>query len=499
MNNRLLFIIGLTLVLVSTVTAASTPTPPSLAPLPLPTGWVKVFDGGLTDTRNTCISDSTTFNGMIYLATRRSFESPALISGGAELFRSVDGRNWEPVKSGMLQDQDNLGFQFIAVDDRLLVMPVTWRGYQKAAVISANGITALNNQALFNGDNHYGFGYALHGQLILGMNNENGVQIWAGSNEVALEPVVLDGLGNPNNTSFSNEPRQPVIFMDHAYLGVTNTRDGGQLWKSVDGKNWQQVTTDGIDIPLSQSLQPLEVFAGQLIVKASRWSADGKLSAQLFQSKDGLTWEPVVINIQNSSLERFSSLTLEKLGDGIFLAVSSDGFNTSVQGSSLVNSLTEGFFVLKSLDGINWQQVTIDGINRQNIQSAALSSYGGHLSLMLWDQDKLGQLWLTDDGENWRKIFESIPQSKTAAGFYAFFEKERLYLAKCDTTAGFSLWQYQLDIPGGADEQAEPFLGTPAPDNQQINLNRVLIAGILVSLLAAAWIITKKIPKKPPC
>ena len=497
MNNRLFIIIGLTLILFSLVTAASTPTPPSLAPLPLPTGWVKVFDGGFTDTRNTCVSDVMAYMGDIYLATRRSFESPAQNSG-AEVLKSADGRNWEVLDTKAIFDQNTIGFQFVPLEDRLLVLPKTWRGDQKAAVIYAQGITALNNQVMQNSDNRFAFGFAFPDQLILGMNNKNGVQIWAGSTEQDLVPVVLNGLGNPNNTSFASNTHKPVIFKGHTYLGVTNTRDGGQLWKSVNGMDWQVVVDGGIDTPLNQSLQPLAIIAGQLFVKASRWSVDGKLSYQLYHSNDGQSWEPVVIEIQNSPLERFASLTLEKLGDEVFLAVISDGLTTSSQASAMVNSFTEGFSLLKTSDGIDWQQVTIAGINKQNIQSAAVSSYGGHLSLMLWDQDKLGQLWLTSDGDNWRKIFESVPQSETAAGIYPFFEKDRLYLAECDTTAGFSLWQYQLDIPGGTSEQEEPSLGIPASGDQQININRVLIALIVISFLAAAWFITKKIGNKFP-
>lgn len=483
---------------ISLAAAASTPTPPSLDPLPLPTGWIRVIDGGLTDTRNTCISDMGTYMDRVYLATLRSFESPTQSNDGADIFSSLDGKNWSSIAISELIDQNTIGFELIPVDDRLLALPRTWRGEQGAISVSIENIETLSYAPFTTDGNRFSFAYSWPGNLIIGMNNTNGVQIWQGADEHNLQAVVLNGMGNAGSTSFTNHAAYPVVFNGEIYVGVNNNLEGGQIWRSQDGANWRLSVADGIDSPFNQSLRPELVVSNHIIASASRWSVDGKMTYLLYRSSDGISWEPVTIQIGNTSLISFSNLVFGKLNDEVFLAVNRDGKNAAGNGS-LVNSLTEVVLLLKSGNGIDWQPVSLDGISSSDILSASLISYGDYLALTLWDINKLGQIWLTSDGVNWRSIYQAPQYSDTASGLAVFFENGRLYLAECDSTAGFSLLQYQLDIPIPGNDRLELTQGTgPGEENREIPLNRIITAVIILSALGSAWYIIHGREKHKP-
>ncbi len=125
------------------------------------------------------------FHGMLYLAV----ESPA------ELWRSADGKHWEPVTKD--------GFGSAAPDQT----------------------TAAGGLGIYKGQLYWGTSDGLSGQ------------IWRSDDGKNWKNVMKGGFGDANNWKVESL----TVYAGDFYAATTNWTTGVEVWKSSDGKHWDPV------------------------------------------------------------------------------------------------------------------------------------------------------------------------------------------------------------------------------------------------------------------
>lgn len=114
-------------------------------------------------------------------------------------------------------------------------------------------------------------------------------QIWRTFDGVNWEMVVDDGLGNPLEYNFGGL----ADYKGYLYVGMgalfTESGQVGQLWRSRDGLQWEQVDISGL---LSQNDVKIDggfVYHGKLYIYTVNFYEGGSV----FRTKDAKTWERV--------------------------------------------------------------------------------------------------------------------------------------------------------------------------------------------------------------
>lgn len=201
-------------------------------------------------------------------------------SWGPKIWRSKDGVNWEEVVS------DGVGVARMAVSDNTLYTS-TWGGKVGTEIwrttngtewvqVDAPGLSddPNNNGAIaseeFKGDLYWGV-----------VNTVTGAQLWKGKGD-QLTPVITDGFGTPDNGVISALSR----FGNYLYAGV-GSPSGVTVWRSHDGKNWNQVFIS--DPENIGSISALEVYLEQLYVVLQDYAS----GVEVYRTANGTDWEQV--------------------------------------------------------------------------------------------------------------------------------------------------------------------------------------------------------------
>jgi hypothetical protein len=102
-------------------------------------------------------------------------------------------------------------------------------------VVSSNGFGNSNT-------NKTGGMAVFGGYLYVGVGNTvNGAQLWRTSNGASWEPMITSGFGDPNNQMVE----LVFVFQNQLYVGVKNAVTGIELWRSTDGTLWERANQDG--------------------------------------------------------------------------------------------------------------------------------------------------------------------------------------------------------------------------------------------------------------
>jgi len=100
-----------------------------------------------------------------------------------------------------------------------------------------------------------------------------------------------DGWDVPDNASVPTM----IEFNGYLYAGVRNNETGGQIWRTFDGQNWQQVLSGGFGDSRNQEVHQLFVAQGKLWVA---FYSELSMPAQVLRSDDG-------VNFVQSNLDGF--------------------------------------------------------------------------------------------------------------------------------------------------------------------------------------------------
>lgn len=144
------------------------------------TQWQPVFTNGLGYASNTHVSALAEFQKQLYIGLRNA-------ATGGQLWRSGDGLNWSPVFTDGLGAQDNC------------------RPY---------GLQAYGGQL-----------YLVFGNLA------TGAEVWRSADGAQWSPVMQGGWGDPANRFANYFNKAATVFQGALTIGTVNEVAGGQVWR----------------------------------------------------------------------------------------------------------------------------------------------------------------------------------------------------------------------------------------------------------------------------
>ncbi|MEM2921819.1 MAG: hypothetical protein QXF26_05825, partial [Candidatus Bathyarchaeia archaeon] len=210
--------------------------------------------------------------------------------------------------------------------------------------------------------------------------------------------------------------------------GTRNPASGGEVWRSIDGVEWEKTVDDGFGEAVNEASYPQLVFRDQLYVVT--FNLNG---LNIFRSSDGEVWEKVVENGFGYGKYRNIYGVLREIGGTLYLST----FSTPKIGA---------FQIWKSNDGKDWTQVGQTGFGNENNHGAGISICSDGLMYVstLNFLDGL-EVWRSKDCLKWEMIFKEEHGSETHVGGGLIEFNNYLYMHIYDRD-GLQIWKYMIQL-----------------------------------------------------
>jgi hypothetical protein len=276
------------------------------------------------------------------------------------------------------------------------------------------------------------------GKLYSGSDKLGG-DIWRTSDGIDWEQIGTPGLGNPHNTMFDL-----VVFKDELYaLSYNLSEHGMEVWVTSDGTEFTQVEEGGFGDLNNDHAAPF-VFNGRLILGVG----NSETGVQIWVSDDGRSFRQVVsgglgVSGTTGVLRSIDPTDPEPVfQDKLYLGVSNPD---------------SGGEIWRTADGLEWERVADKGLGRAN--SASLDpdlvyqdrlyafGYGGGTL----DQIAAFELFRSKDGTSWERVVENgfdVGKERNVQGDLVEF-KGRLYLTSSNMDP-------RVLVPGNTMERLAP-------------------------------------------
>lgn len=292
--------------------------------------------------------------------------------------------------------------------------------------------------------------------------NPNGLQIWQ-KNGDNWTKLVGGGFGNVNNLAASGA----AAFGNYLYVSTWNMDDGTEIWRTLNGTDWEKTNTSGFGTTNNWYSELVE-FNGYLYSLTSNWAQ----GAQIWRSADGSTWEQI------------NQMQL------------TGGPNISLQvGPIYNNELYLGTFNIyggqlwKTSNGTEWTKVTGAGFSKSdNVGLSPQLTNNGYLYLSTYNlvmggpalimqkldkkpdgYDKIkpyivlptsngAEIWASSNGSSWNQINVSgFGSTDNIAIGNSFILGDYIFATSLNITGGFmavgnQLWKSKvLGLPNPSD------------------------------------------------
>jgi hypothetical protein len=423
----------------------------ALVPLPGHTdGWTQVIKGGFTDPGNSHVATFAEYKGYLYLSTIASKSGGGEYSGsdkmGGDILRSADGITWEQIGKPGMGNPQNTAFRFVVFKDKLYAVSDNTNDHGLEIWVTSDGaaFTQIEEGGFGDKDNATAEPFVLGDRLVLGVNNSTtGAQIWVSDDGVSFRQVIAGGMGGKNNSAISSsvDQRDPVLlFQGKLYVGAANLAEGGEIWRTVDGLEWERVAAKGLERSGNVLLLPSLVFQDQLYVVG--WGRGPDVGGiEVYRTSDGTTYEKVVSDGFGLGGERNILGTLAEYKGELYLTTNTwDPRNLSPDQPS-DRLAPRGFQLYKSSDGKQWTQVGKDGFGADSSIMAYVAVFGEDAYLGVYDYRRGNQLWRSSDGTNWELLFqEPVPSWFDMGGGPVEFQGHMLWYNN-DLKRGIDLWR----------------------------------------------------------
>jgi flagellin len=337
-----------------------------------------VDDTGLGEPTNVGITRMRAHGDYLYLGTWNAAK-------GGRLYRSADGRSFQPISDFGWGNPNSFTVQFIVPFQGRLYVSV-WNNRDGAALYRAN------------------------------VEPDDPTKI-------SWETITADGLGDKQNRAFTHL----CVFHDHLYAGTFNLATGPEIWRSPSGDpgSWTQVNRDGFGSKANSDATMMLVHDGYLYVGTESARALNRVGCQLLRT-DGRLAPPF------DSWQQVN-------GDGF-----GDPRNHNICGLAMLDgrlyagtwNWTRGLEIWRAAPGptapfADWEKVADGGFgDRRNIMTTSLIAADGALYLGTIGAFTIqgdffspdvkvksaagGRLMTTRDGKTWRPIeapgFLKFPQ-----------------------------------------------------------------------------------------
>lgn len=345
----------------------------TLAADPLPT-WEVAFDPGEFTTGTYYMVHSVEeYKGDLYVVAGDAqwfhWGEPSEMPG--QVFRSPDGKNWQPASEpgfGLGAVDDMCGtntydtaWDMTVFNDKLYVLPFE-SCYNRPGVIqrSSDGAT----WEVVATTEEFGLAWEDMGTMYYGQFHKFGVMngwLYVGIDTYDLETafttalvfrsptgdpgtwekvVTLPGWGGAGSFHFFRGAL--YLASDSVYYSPDWTPAPDQIWRTLDGVNWEMVVGDGFGNPGTDSLGGFADYKGYLYVGTGM---PGSTGGQIWRTRDGLAWEPVVMDGFGNPLDEKVDGLVVYLGDLYAYTV----------------NYTEGGSVFRTSDALTWTRVNEPG------------------------------------------------------------------------------------------------------------------------------------------
>jgi sugar lactone lactonase YvrE len=315
------------------------------------------------------------------------------------------------------------------------------------------------------------------------------------NNRIQVFSPSVPGWKQANINGFGNKYLQTgalEVFNGQLYAGTTDWNNLNAIYRSSDGKTWEQVK----DLGYRGSVIDMTVFNG-LLYASTGWGADNN-AVRILRTSDGTTWNEVVsdgfgntdnlamdflIVFQNKLYATVSSSDSNPKGFSIWRSDSGDAgtWTAVVTGGKgdtnnyVISSMTvyngylyagggnrvTGTHIWRTSDGTTWNQVNTDGFgNPENYETITLAVFKGNLYAGVYtNQLAYGQIWRSSNGTTWNAVMTDgfgDPNKSDILGLYVF--ENRLFATANNNVTGTEVWATsdgdhwsQVNIDGWGD------------------------------------------------
>lgn len=423
--------------------------------------WTKVVRGGFDNPNNSYFPDSAVFQGYLYVST---ISSPAgiIYSGsrklGAEILRSRDGASWQRVIKPGFGDRDNTAIRLAVFNNHLYALADnSVKGF--GIWVSSDGLKfrRLAAPGFGSSERNTAQPFVFGGRLLLGVSRSPaGAEIWASDDGASFREVVKGGLGDKNNTGVNvmrfNDgvvSRSEPVLDGMLYVGTSNPKGGGEVWRTRDGLSWERVADKGLGRGANIGLSPTVSFGGQVYVISAAYEGSNALGVDVYRSPDGKSWQKVVANGFNAGLHRNTLGFMSVFKDELYLVTSAQDARVLIPPRPSERFALHGFELRRSTDGVSWKRIGAEGFGTRTSFFAATEPSGDVLYLHVTDYRNGGTAWRSSDGQRWTKIFHEPKASMFNEGLDGFPYSGHLLVFSNDLASGAAIWRSNFTVAGG--------------------------------------------------
>ena len=415
-------------------------------------GWTRVASGGFSDRNNSYVPTHIEFNGYLYLSTVANPGGVVFSKSnklGGDIWRSPDGIKWEQVGAPGLGNVHNSSFNFVVFRGRLYALANNLNDHGIEIWTTEDGETfsQIENGGFGEPKNDWAQGFVFNDRLIVAVSGApSGPQIWVSEDGSTFRRTPVTGLADGQNTGFETVRQQPVLD-GKLYIGTSNPKSGGEIWRTADGLNWERVGDNGLERSSNTSLNPFLVFDGRLYaIGMSVGQLDKLKGLEVYRSAGGDNWEKVVSDGFSQGKERNVTGTLAVFQGSLYLTANTMDPRLLVPGHPSERLAPRGFQLWISGDGAKWSQTGEDGFGATTTLYGAVTVIGDAAYLSAFDYHKGSQLWRTSDGHDWQVIYREPDPSFFGEGGGVLEYKDHLLWIDNDLARGLELWRTDSEI-----------------------------------------------------
>jgi len=259
-------------------------------------------------------------------------------------------------------------------------------------------------------------------------------------------PVFANGSPPPIQNVFT--PSSPTAeefdiqeFNSSLYLAVSDEVNGGQIWRSKNGSNWEPATGLGFGIgPSYSDSWDMTVFKGKLYVATNCYpNQSAACPGVVLRSSNGKDWEQIPLPTGTSLLDKLGvfdgmiyatsiwtggQIWRSRTGNpGTWEAVKDIGFGDFYGSSSptefngqvyfSVDAHGDSVYIWHSRDGRHWATDTLKITDQDPSMGftgdSTMYVYKGDLYLAVTNSLDGGTIYRSKDGRNWKKVIVGDP------------------------------------------------------------------------------------------
>jgi len=266
-------------------------------------GWTQVIKAGFTDPGNAYLGSSAEYEGYLFVSTIAG-KTGQLYCGsdkeGGDILRTKDGVTWEQIGEPGLGYPHNSTFRFVIYKDKLYAVSDSDDEHGLEIWVTSDGseFRQIASGGLGDKNNTTAAPFVLNDRLILGVNNNvTRAQIWVSDDGESFRQVATGGMGGNNNSAISpltTAEGTSLLFRGKLYVGAADMFEGGEIWRTADGLEWERVADNGLERTGNAFLLPCLVFQDRLYVVGWAVSQDsGMGGVEVYRTSDGhRRWHP---------------------------------------------------------------------------------------------------------------------------------------------------------------------------------------------------------------